>query len=189
MLHGQAGAGEEHFSTQGIGRPSLLPLGQIYDPAAGLPKAVTSDSILLPYSATPPPSFINQRAVVDVEALTRLKESFGNLWSLPFDHRLDFIFQSIHLCSHGGTPSAGLAVQTRFKLGGLEKAGGSFSVYDIDNQGNSAHYGLNRRYSAADAEEILLQIPPSRFSMAASGTDLNYSFVEPFHTAPWRRLM
>ena len=197
MLHGLQGQKDEFFTTKGNGRPSLLPLWQVHESQIESPDipidSMVSKSMLFPYSATPPRFLCSRKVFVSSEWLVAIKRSLGNLWSLPPDHRLEFAFQNVDLqSSYNEKPSSSGTRDFRSpdaQLRALESGGGSFTVYDIDDNGESVQYCLRRKYSAADAEEIFLQIAPSIFSIAVSGTNLNTSFESPLQTAPWRRLM
>ena len=196
MLHGTGGQHEEYLTTQGIGRPTILPFWYLNEPQeAKFEGPLRPKSLLLPYSATPPPQLGDEKIIISDKWLENVKASFGNLWSLPFDHRLDFIFQNVDVQVAFGqhpaasTPQGRTAMRLNERLMALERNGGSFAVYDIDDHGSSAEYSVSRRYSAMDAEEIFLKIPPSQFSVHSSSSNLNFSFQRPHYVAPWRRLM
>lgn len=192
MLYGY---GEDrYYTTKGAGRPSLLPIWQVSDLQDEILTA--KSAMFFPYSATPPFLPGNQKIPLSDGALEVMRRSLGNLWSLPWDHRLHFTFQRVDLLSsmfyHGRASSSEPDAQAGYitghydQLAALELVGGSFVIYDIDDYGSKALYSLSCKYTAADAEEVSLRIEPSLFSISPGP---NFSFKQPPFTAPWRRLM
>ena len=188
---------DRYFTTRGAGRPTILPIWQVPGPQAEI--LLPESMLYFPYSATPPLSLGSQKTPLSGEAFEDMKKSLGNLWSLPWDHRLHFTFQSIDVLSslfyHGrsnsieSTTRARHTIDPHYQLATLEAAGGSFVIYDIDYHGSNAVYSLGCKYTAADAEEVSLRIEPSLFSVETAGSSSRFFFRQPPFTAPWRRLM
>ena len=168
-----------YFTTKGAGRPSPLPTWE--ESNTQLDNLEVKPLMYFPYSATPTPYHLVSQSTAACEAeLEAVKRSLGNLSSLPWDHRLEIVFQKIDALR-----------DTLFydQLAFLERTGGRFRVYDFDKHGACASYSLHHDYTAVDAEEIALRIEPSLFSIKNGGLGPCFTCERAPFTAPWRRLV
>jgi hypothetical protein len=186
----------------GRGKHNLLPLWEISQQINTLFN--TRNIWYIPYSKIP--GFeVGLLGVLRAPFNTNEKrELYGilkNLWKLPSDYRLDFDFQDHLLRKENRTveqPNELYLKRARKiweDLDRLTSAGGSFNIYDqtgysqtrLDH--NPVVYNLTSNSSTEDAEEWLIDFPPTAMNLDWKGSHSGkHPVANPRHPG-WRRWM